>query len=105
MTPLSSVEYANLLPPPVLTRNNEGRCSCYLCTQGRDTLLVQAKKTVTDSSIFKKCTTCHGTIAPGVSHICQKSVRNENVIGMVRSLSDNSRGQVIGQVLRGKSSQ
>ena len=95
-------DYSKLLPPSVRTRSSSDICSCFLCKKGRDTLTpFQVSQTVKDPPV-KSCTICHGEIAPGVSHICTRPERNNNIVDLVRSVSERSRGQIVSQALKGQ---
>ena len=95
-------DYSKLLPPSVRTRSSSDICSCFLCNKGRETLTpFQVSHTAKDPPV-KSCTSCHGEIAPGVSHICTRSERNTNIVDLVRSVSERSRGQIVSQALKGQ---
>ena len=50
----------------------------------------------------KICPNCKGQLSQGVSHLCSRAERNINVLDLVRSLSDRSKGQVTSESLKGK---
>ena len=50
----------------------------------------------------KICVECKGELAPGVSHICTRGERNQNIVELFKSVSERSRGQILSQSLKGK---
>ena len=93
------VDYATLFPPAVLTRSSSGLCHCFLCEKGRNTLRPQAPSSQTVAQ--KICVECKGHIAPRVVHNCTRAVKQENILGIIRSHSEKSKEQVLSAALKG----
>ena len=98
---MTGTDYSTLTLPPVLTRSTN-ICHCYLCKKGRDTLVPGgiAKSAPRDPPV-RICPECQGEIAPGVSHVCTRSERNNNILEIFRSVSGRSKGQILSQTLKG----
>merc|ERR1719186_1373133 len=95
--PITDVDYKSLIPPPLRTRSSTDRYQCTLCQKGRITLLVQPKKPDTALGPVKICPGCQGRVAQGITHVCTKTNRNNNILETVGSLSAKNKGQVLSQ--------
>ena len=82
------------------TRSSTDVCQCFLCTRGRQTLVPQAPNPHPTADPRKTCPQCSGQLAPGISHVCTRSSRNENILDLVRSVSARSRGQILSETLK-----
>ena len=102
---MASVDYSKMVPPPLRTRTATEFCLCLMCQTGKNVQKnnLVYKEVAEGSKIapIKICKTCAGEIAPGVSHICNRTSRNDNIQGIIRSLSGKSQGQIVAQVLKG----
>ena len=94
------MDYKGLTSPPMRTRSSTDVCQCFLCTRGRQTLVPQAPNPHETAAPLKMCPLCNGQLAPGVSHVCTRSSRNENILELVRSVSTRSKGQILSQTLK-----
>ena len=100
---MPGTDYSQLAPPPLRTRSSTDSCHCHLCNKGRQTLVTfEASKSKAKDPPLKVCTECQGEVAPGVSHVCTRGERNNNILELFRSVSDRSRGQILSASLKGK---
>ena len=117
----STPRYEDLRAPGPDTRSSSNsKCGCQICLIARMTMAEHnshAKKQSNPVGAPKicaispparclpLCSKCYSIVSKGVSHICKKSTKQENLADIVKSTSAKSKSKVTSDVLRSICSQ
>ena len=105
------MDYSQLVPAPPSTRSSATTpCSCTVCSIARMTNNEYLKYTQGHTNKLGRpseypqseppknitiCDKCLTAVAPGKNHICQKHVKRENIVTLIRNSSEKSKSSVI----------
>ena len=109
---LPDTDYVSIIFPPRSTRSNESElCPCTFCGIGRMKAqpYLTYKETVRNKpgrpretpvlENVKLCGNCQGVIHRGVSHLCNKTSKNSNLVEFVQQVSPVSQRRICSSLL------